>query len=93
MDLWARMSRWSLRPWIVCFLGASRSPPVARRGTAAADADADGPEPAPHDDLLMATALEHYRRTLKAQREGNWSLYGEEIRQLGEVLERRRENL
>ena len=32
-------------------------------------------------------ALEHYQRALDAQRQGNWALYGEEIRRLGEVLE------
>jgi len=28
---------------------------------------------------------------MKAQREGNWALYGEEIKQLGEVLQRMKE--
>jgi uncharacterized membrane protein (UPF0182 family) len=46
----------------------------------------------PEDDPLMATALEHYRRAMKAQRDGNWGLYGDEIQQLGEVLERRNKN-
>ena len=35
---------------------------------------------------LAARAADHYRRALAAQREGNWALYGEEIRKLGEVL-------
>ena len=30
---------------------------------------------------------EHYQRALQAQRDGNWALYGEEIRRLGEVLD------
>jgi uncharacterized membrane protein (UPF0182 family) len=47
---------------------------------------------APEDDPLMATALEHYRRAMKAQRDGNWGLYGDEIQQLGEILERRNKN-
>ena len=50
----------------------------------------DGASPA--DDPLMATALEHYRRAMQAQRNANWSLYGEEIRKLGEILERRNRN-
>lgn len=37
---------------------------------------------------LAAQARAHYQRALQAQREGNWALYGEEIRKLGEVLER-----
>ena len=40
---------------------------------------------APSDDL-SARALDHYRRALQAQRGDNWALYGEEIRQLGDVL-------
>ena len=40
---------------------------------------------------LGARAREHYQRALQAQREGDWALYGEEIRRLGEVLERMRE--
>jgi len=39
---------------------------------------------------LAEQAREHYRRALAAQREGNWALYGEEIRRLGEVLEQMR---
>jgi hypothetical protein len=41
--------------------------------------------PAQSQDV-MARAREHYQRALQAQREGNWALYGEEIRRLGEVL-------
>jgi uncharacterized membrane protein (UPF0182 family) len=37
---------------------------------------------------LAAQAREHYRRAIEAQRGGNWALYGEEIRKLGDVLER-----
>ena len=40
---------------------------------------------------LAAQARNHYQRALQAQREGNWALYGEEIRRLGEVLERMRQ--
>jgi uncharacterized membrane protein (UPF0182 family) len=35
---------------------------------------------------LSAQAREIYDRAMKAQREGNWALYGEEIKRLGEVL-------
>jgi uncharacterized membrane protein (UPF0182 family) len=37
---------------------------------------------------LAAQARAHYQRALQAQREGNWALYGEEIKKLGEVLEK-----
>jgi uncharacterized membrane protein (UPF0182 family) len=36
--------------------------------------------------VLIERATEHYERALAAQKEGNWALYGEEIRKLGEVL-------
>jgi uncharacterized membrane protein (UPF0182 family) len=37
---------------------------------------------------LAARAHEHYQRAMKAQRDGDWALYGEEVRRLGEALER-----
>ena len=37
---------------------------------------------------LMQQAQEHYTRALQAQRSGDWARYGEEIEQLGNVLER-----
>jgi uncharacterized protein len=36
---------------------------------------------------LAAQARQHYQRAMQAQREGNWALYGEEIRLLGESLQ------
>jgi len=36
---------------------------------------------------LAARAGEHYDRALKAQREGDWAGYGEEIKKLGKVLD------
>jgi uncharacterized membrane protein (UPF0182 family) len=50
-------------------------------------ATADGEAAASQDDPSMVRALEHYRRALKAQREGKWGLYGDEIQKLGDVLE------
>ena len=35
---------------------------------------------------LSLQAREIYERAMKAQREGNWALYGEEIKRLGEML-------
>jgi uncharacterized membrane protein (UPF0182 family) len=37
---------------------------------------------------LARQASEHYARAMRAQREGNWALYGEEIQRLGETLDR-----
>jgi hypothetical protein len=39
---------------------------------------------------VAARAHDHYQRALKAQREGHWALYGEEVRRLGELLEQMR---
>jgi uncharacterized membrane protein (UPF0182 family) len=38
-------------------------------------------------DALAIRAREHYLKAIEAQRSGNWALYGEEIRRLGEVLD------
>jgi uncharacterized membrane protein (UPF0182 family) len=37
---------------------------------------------------LADQARDHYERALQAQREGNWALYGEEIKKLGEILQK-----
>ncbi len=50
-----------------------------------------GATPAPTtqaDADLAAQARTHYQRALQAQRDGNWALYGEEIKRLGEVLDK-----
>ena len=44
------------------------------------------PSPAALDPNLAARARQHYDRAIQAQREGNWAVYGEEIRLLGETL-------
>ena len=53
---------------------------------------AGGAVPAPSaaagSEQLVAQASEHYSRALRAQRDGDWALYGQEIERLGEVLER-----
>jgi uncharacterized membrane protein (UPF0182 family) len=47
------------------------------------------PAPAPADaGALAAEAHATYQRALQAQREGNWALYGEQIKRLGELLEK-----
>jgi uncharacterized membrane protein (UPF0182 family) len=37
---------------------------------------------------LAEQARAHYARAVQAQRDGNWALYGEEIKRLGEILEK-----
>ena len=39
-------------------------------------------------DALIALAEQHYQAAEAAQRDGDWATYGEEIQQLGRVLER-----
>ncbi|MGE0445725.1 MAG: UPF0182 family protein [Vicinamibacterales bacterium] len=52
------------------------------------------PQPAPVDAPspavtgLAAEARGHYDRAIEAQRAGDWAKYGEELRQLGDVLQR-----
>jgi uncharacterized protein len=64
---------------------ASAAPAVSSQPTPAASARAQPAATAPN---LAAQARQHYQRALQAQRDGNWALYGEEIRRLGETLER-----
>jgi uncharacterized protein len=40
---------------------------------------------------LATQAQQHYQRAIDAQRQGDWARYGEEIRQLGDVLRRMNE--
>jgi len=58
--------------------------PASQQQTAA-PRSADGDMPA-----LAAAARDHYGRAIAAQRAGDWATYGEEIKRLGEVLEKMR---
>jgi len=62
---------------------------AARRPAAPADEPASAPAAAgaARQDLGR-DAREAYRRAIEAQREGDWSRYGEELGRLGELLER-----
>ncbi len=73
------------------FPGDGSRPRPAVEPEAAPPDTAGQKEPAvPAGDLatLAAQARTHYQRALQAQREGNWALYGEEIKRLGDVLEK-----
>ncbi len=66
--------------------GGPAASPGATATPAAAAATATAPATPGVADTLSTQALDHYRRALKAQRDGNWALYGEEIDKLGKVL-------
>jgi uncharacterized membrane protein (UPF0182 family) len=53
-----------------------------------ASPEAGRPPPSADAAALAAQAREHYERAMQAQREGNWALYGEEIKRLGELLQK-----
>ncbi|MEE2964022.1 MAG: UPF0182 family protein [Acidobacteriota bacterium] len=62
-------------------LAAAELPPADAGATPAAAAGTTA-------NPLVVEASQHYRRALSAQRQGNWAEYGDEIDQLGAVLER-----
>jgi uncharacterized membrane protein (UPF0182 family) len=66
-------------------------PDAAERGATEVEPPAappGAPAGAPADlQRLAARARDHYQRAIAAQRQGNWGLYGEELKRLGEVLE------
>src|SRR5688500_2073559 len=64
--------------------------PVVEGQPAPAPPAAGAPPSAPDVRSLAEQARSHYQRAVQAQRDGNWALYGEEIKKLGEVLERMR---
>jgi uncharacterized membrane protein (UPF0182 family) len=72
--------------------GAARPrPPAAPQDPGAPPVEPEGrqtPPPSANADALSQQARTHYPRAMQAQRDGNWALYGEEIKKLGEVLER-----
>jgi uncharacterized protein len=70
------------------FPAGTRVPQPSAAGTAAPAAPTQVEAPSTDIAALAAQARDHYQRALQAQREGNWALYGEEIRKLGEVLQR-----
>ncbi len=44
-------------------------------------------EVSPENQPLAVRARRHYERAVAAQRRGDWAAYGEELRQLGELLQ------
>jgi uncharacterized protein len=69
---------------------ASRESRVARAAGAAADTAVTA-EPATRDsglESLLREAKQHYDAALQAQRDLDWARYGEEMRRLGDILNR-----
>jgi uncharacterized protein len=69
---------------------ASREPRAARPSDIAADTSA-ADNPATRDSGLatrLREAKQHYEAAIQAQRDLDWARYGEEMRQLGEILNR-----
>jgi len=59
--------------------GAAPAAPPSPAGTATAS---------PELNALAVEARSHYDRAVQAQRQGDWATYGEELKQLGAVLEK-----
>jgi uncharacterized membrane protein (UPF0182 family) len=75
-------------------LFSGKGPPgeALRTAAPAPAVPTEGPAPparaAPDLNALATQARAHYDRAIAAQRSGDWAAYGEELRQLGQVLER-----
>jgi len=67
--------------------GAKPKPGAGPPAPSGAPVEAEEAGPAVPNSLAEE-ARAHYTRALQAQRDGNWALYGEEIKTLGEVLEK-----
>jgi uncharacterized membrane protein (UPF0182 family) len=67
---------------------AAPAQPVRLQGAAAAAAPAGGATESVAD--LIRRAADHYDRAIAAQRAGDWATYGNEMRQVGELLRRLR---
>jgi uncharacterized membrane protein (UPF0182 family) len=68
--------------------GAAPQPPPAGQAAPAPSSTSDGA--APDLSMLAAQAQAHYERAVAAQRAGDWAAYGNELRSLGQVLDRMR---
>ena len=70
--------------------GAAPAAPAGAPTVTPAQPTAPAGTPPAADDMaaLAQQARDHYQRALQAQREGDWARYGDEIKKLGELLER-----
>jgi uncharacterized protein len=63
----------------------ARPPPATTATQPPAPSTPSGSAAGPRSGIA-ALAQQHYERAMQAQREGDWARYGEEIKQLGELL-------
>ena len=70
--------------------GGAREQPSST-STQAPAAPAAGPATSPAIAALATQARTHYDRAIEAQRAGDWAKYGEELRLLGETLQKMKE--
>jgi hypothetical protein len=73
--------------------GGARPAPPAETSAPGTPAPTPPPPPTGGDPGLSSLAAEaqrHYERAVQAQKAGDWATYGEELRQLGQVLDRMR---
>jgi uncharacterized membrane protein (UPF0182 family) len=69
--------------------GTETRAPAGREVTVTADSSAGrAATPSPELSALATEARSHYDRAVQAQQKGDWATYGEELRQLGQVLEK-----
>jgi uncharacterized membrane protein (UPF0182 family) len=69
---------------------SDRTPPAQPGATGAAPAAGAATSATSSWERVAAEARETYQRAIEAQRAGDWAKYGEEIRRLGEILEKLR---
>jgi hypothetical protein len=65
----------------------SAAPSLPAESAAAVPTRVSGPT-AVDTQALIREANQHYQRALESQRRGDWAGYGDEIKKLGEVLNR-----
>jgi uncharacterized membrane protein (UPF0182 family) len=68
--------------------GGRMLPPADRMAALAAEEPAAGAPAQGGQAELIAEARRRYQAAIAAQREGDWARYGEELRRLGELLDR-----
>jgi len=70
---------------------SDRAQPSKPEATGAAPATSTATSTTPSWERIAAEARDAYQRAIEAQRAGDWAKYGEEIRRLGELLEKMRQ--